>query len=93
MGVDIEYLLMLLKDELRDLNEIRIVPTFPSGTRKAPDLPQDYDPNEHQVHANRGVTVRARGREYFFPATWATNSQQDLIWAQVKEIHEFCASA
>lgn len=93
MGVDIEYLLGLLKDELHDLRDIRVSPTFPSGTRKAPDLPQDYDPNESQVHAHRGVTVRARSREYFFPANWATEGRQDLIWAQVKEIQDFCESA
>ena len=92
MGVDIEYLLSFLADELRDIVDIRVHATFPSSTRKAPDLPQDYDPNESQVHAKRGVTVRARSREYFFPATWATEGKQDLIYAQTKEIREFCSS-
>jgi hypothetical protein len=89
MGVDIEYLLSFLKDELKDLNDLRISATFPSTTQKSPDLPQDYDPDSSEVHLKRGVTVRARSREYFFPAFWVKNGNYDLIRAQALEIQRF----
>ena len=89
MGVDIEYLLTFLADELRDMEDMRITPTFPTTTRKAADLPQDYDPNESTIHLNRGVTVRVRSREFFFPAAWAREGRQDLIGKLTNEIRAY----
>ena len=92
MGIDIEYLLTFLADELQGLDDVRILATLPSTTRKAADMPQDYDPNEHSVHLNRGVTVRAGSRDYFFPAEWATSGKQDLITTLAREIRDFLES-
>lgn len=88
MDIDVEYLLYFLEDELRDLADVRIHAVAPSGTRKSPDLPQDYDPNEGQVHLNRGVRVRVRSRDYFFPAAWA-KTNPEAIRAQANEIRDF----
>ena len=92
MGPDIEYLLIFLKDELRDLHEIRISATFPSSTRKSPDLLQDYDPNSNDLHVKRGVTVRARSRDYFFPASWARDGHYDQVRELALEIREFAGN-
>lgn len=91
MDIDVEYLLYFLEDELRDLPDIRIHAVAPSGTRKSPDLPQDYDPNEGSVHLNRGVRVRVRSRDYFFPASWSRDNQE-AIRQQAREIRDFYES-
>lgn len=91
MDLDVEYILSYLQDELRDLTEIRIHPVAPSTTQKSPDLPQDYDPNESQVHLARGVRVRVSSRDYFFPAQWATQNVQ-AIHDQAQEIRAFAQS-
>jgi hypothetical protein len=91
MNLDIEYLLYYLEDELRGLPNLRIHPVAPASTRKAPDLPQDYDPNESQLHLTRGVRVRVSSREYFFPASWAHQNVQ-AIKDQAAEIKSFSES-
>jgi hypothetical protein len=89
MDAHIEYLLGFLQDEFRDLADLRIHPVAPSGTRKSPDLPQDYDPEEGRVHRNRGVRVRVSSREYFFPVEWVVDAKQHLIRDLAKEVREF----
>ena len=89
MDINIEYLLYFLEDELRDLEDIRIHPVAPAGTKKSPDLPQDYDPNENSIHLRRGVRVRAGSREFFFPASWVESKQMELIREQALEIRDF----
>ena len=89
MDINIEYLLSYLQDELRDLSDIRIHPVAPSGTQKSIDLPQDYDPNENSVHINRGVRVRVRSRDYFFPVEWVIQGKMDQVQAQAREIRDF----
>lgn len=89
MDINIEYLLYFLEDELKDLEDIRIHPVAPAGTKQSPDLPQNYDPNENHVHLNRGVRVKAGSRDYFFPATWVIEGKMELIHEQAKEIREF----
>jgi|GEM_PF-1252860 len=89
MGLQIEYLLQFLQDEFRDLTDLRIHPVAPSGTRRSPDLPQDYDPEEGRVHRNRGVRVRVSSRDYFFPVEWVIENQMDLIRAQALEVRNF----
>lgn len=82
MDVHIEYLLTYLQDEFRDIPDLRIHPVAPAGLQKSIDLPQDYDPNTHQVHLNRGVRIRIGSRDFFFPADW----DQEKILAQCEEI-------
>ena len=89
MDVHIEYLLSFLQDEFRDLSDLRIHPVAPSGIRKSPDLPQDYDPQEGLVHRNRGVRVRVSSREYFFPVEWVIEGNQALIRGLADEVREF----
>jgi hypothetical protein len=88
MGIDVQYLLGFLEDELKDIEDVRISTVAPSLTQKAMDLPQDYDPNENDIHLLRGVRVRVSSREYYFPASWVNDNRLDLVHAQVKEIHE-----
>ena len=88
MGIDVQYLLGFLEDELRDLPEVRISTVAPSLTQKAADLPQDYNPEENDIHLLRGVRVRVGSREFYFPATWVNDNRLDLVHAQVKAIHE-----
>ena len=95
MGVDIEYLLSFLKDELQDLQDsegsgLRIIAVLPSTTQKSVDLPQDYDPNENQIHLKRGVNVKAGSREFYFPATWVSEGNMHLVHEQAQEVREFC---
>jgi hypothetical protein len=91
MGPDVEYLLSFLTDEFRDLKSVRIHALAPSGTMKSIDLPQDYDPNENQVHLNRGVRIRAGARDYFFPADWCKPENRSFLMEQVDEIREYLA--
>ncbi len=89
IGVDVEYLLGYLKDELSDLPELRIHPVAPSSTQKSIDLPQDYDPNSNDVHLRRGVRVRMQSREFFFSAQWVKDQRLDLVYDLVAEIRKF----
>ena len=93
MGIDIEYLRSYLEDEFKDVPDLRIYVVLPSSTRKSPDLPQDYDPNEGHVHLNRGVNVRARSRIYFFPAQWTEPQYSQKIRDQIDEIRTFVGAA
>ena len=89
MDLHIEYLLSFLQDEFRELSDLRIHPVAPSGIRKSPDLPQDYDQAEGRVHRNRGVRVRVSSREYFFPVEWVIEGKQTLIRGLAEEVREF----
>jgi hypothetical protein len=88
MGIDVQYLLGFLEDELKDVEDVRISTVAPSLTQKSMDLPQDYDPNENDIHLLRGVRVRVGSREFYFPASWVNENRLDLVHAQTKEIHE-----
>ena len=92
MDVHIEYLLSFLQDEFRDLEDLRIHAVAPSGTRKSPDLPQDYDPNEGKVHRNRGVRVRVSSREYFFPVEWVIDGKNESLKTLASEVRTFYLS-
>jgi hypothetical protein len=89
MDLNIEYLLTYLQDELSDLPDLRIHPVAPSSMQKSPDLPQDYDPEEHRVHLERGVRVRVGSRDYFFPVDWVIHNELDRVRAQAREIRDF----
>ena len=89
MGVDVEYLLGYLTDELSDMPELRIHAVAPSSTQKSVDLPQDYDPHSSDLHLKRGVRVRMQSREFFFSASWVKDQRLDLVYALVDEIRKF----
>ena len=88
MAVDVQYLLMFLEDELQGIPDLRITAVAPSLTQKAMDLPQDYDPEENEIHLMRGARVRVGSREFYFPANWVNDNRIDLVHALAKEIRE-----
>jgi hypothetical protein len=92
MDQNIEYLLGFLKDEFRDFSEIRIHPVAPSGTKKSMDLPQNYDPETHSVHLNRGVRIRVMSRDYFFPVDWVIQGKYSVIQELANEVREYALS-
>ncbi len=92
MDIHIEYLLSYIQDELKDLEGLRIHPIAPTGTKKSVDLPQDYNPEECNLHQTRGVRVRAGSREYFFPAEWAASNDFTPVQNQAREIRDFYLS-
>jgi hypothetical protein len=73
------YLYDFLRDEFRNHPEVRIQVVQPAGTRKSPDLVQNYDHETNDLHTRSGVTVRTGSREHWFPALWAEQSQYDEI--------------
>jgi hypothetical protein len=89
MSLEVEYLTQFLEDELRGLSDFRIFPVLQSSTQRSLDLVQDYDPESNDVHTRTGVRVRAGSREYFFPTSWVSGGQSNLIHEQAKEIREF----
>jgi hypothetical protein len=89
MTLEIEYLLGFLGDELRGFSDVQIRPVFPTGTRRSVDLVQDYDPESSDLHVQRGVRVRARSRDYFFPSAWVAERRNDLVHEQAREIREY----
>ena len=86
MDIHIEYLLSYLQDEFKDSPQLRIHPVAPTGMRKSIDLPQDYDPNESDLHVKRGVRIRVSSRDFFFPVSWVIHQQLELVRSQVEEI-------
>ena len=81
-------LLILLEEEFRGLPEVRVRPVSPAQTRRAADLPQDYDPESATLHLVSGVKVFTRKREYFFPVEWFSDRPRSRIEAQILEIRE-----
>jgi len=73
------YLYDFLRDEFRNHPEVRIQVIQPAGTRKSPDLVQDYDHDSNDLHTRSGVMVRTGSREHWFPAHWAETSQYGEI--------------
>lgn len=92
MNAGVEYILSFLQDELRDFPDLRIHPVAPTGLRRSPDLPQDYDPEELRVHLNTGVRVRVSSREYFFPSEWVEEGEFARVRELALEIREFLQS-
>ena len=89
MDVDFEYLLSFLKDEFQAVPGVDVRPVFPSVIRRAPDLPQDYDPETNDLHRRRGVQVRTRSKEFFFPVDWVSERRIDLVQSLAAAIREF----
>lgn len=89
MDTALATLLNILEDEFRSYTEVRVRVSPRAGTQRSPDLPQDYDPDSHDLHVRRGVTVQTARREYYFPVEWTRERGHDRIRAQIEEILEF----
>jgi hypothetical protein len=84
-------LLNLLEDEFRDFKDVRdfrIRPLAPSGTRRSIDLVQDYDEEISDLHLKCGVSVRAKGRDYYFPVEWSNHPRPPDFEKQINQIRE-----
>ena len=81
-----EYLISFLQDEFHSHPQVRIRPTPKVGTRRSPDLVQDYDPESNDLHLQHGVFVKFQSREYYFPCTWVRSQRFDEIRKLVEEI-------
>lgn len=81
----VAYLLHLLEERF-DSSEIKVFQR--PGTQRSIDLPQDYDPQSNQLHRMRGVMLRVRNREFFFPADWVDQKNYGLIEQQILSAEE-----
>lgn len=88
MDRELEFLVMYLEDEFRSYPDVRIRMRQPSTTTRSPDLEQDYDPESQTLHKERGVTLLARGREYYFPSDWAKLSERGKVDAEIRRIKD-----
>lgn len=88
MDADLGYLLTFLEEEFKHREGIRIRPLPRAGTKRSPDLPQDYDSESGHIHRVSGVTVMAQGKEYLFPVEWIIDRKFDEIQKQINLILE-----
>jgi hypothetical protein len=79
-------LLNLLEDEFRDSPGVRVRILPKAGTRRSPDLEQDYDPDSSRVHARRGVMVSTRRHEFFVPAAFVEPGENAKLLALISDI-------
>ena len=89
MGPDLEFLRDYLEDEFGSVDGARVQFVLPTGTARSVDLDQDYDSESGNLHVRRGVRVRLRHRDYFFPAEWVNDRRMDLVRDQVAEIRAY----
>ncbi|MGZ3697079.1 MAG: hypothetical protein ACXWP5_03210, partial [Bdellovibrionota bacterium] len=75
-------------EEFRDLPQVRVRLAPKAGTRRSPDLVQDYDPQAKSLHTAQGVVVQLGGREFFFPVDWVANRQFSLVQSLAREVRE-----
>ena len=88
LTTELAYLLDFLKDEFRDFEHVRIHPVFPSSTRRAADLDQDYDSEANDLHLRCGVRLRAGSLEEWFPVNWVVEKRFDLVRGLAQEIRD-----
>lgn len=88
MNPSLAYLLNTLEDEFRGVEDVRVRLVSRSGTQRAADLVQDYDPESSRVHEMSGVIVQTRRKQYFFPEDWFREPSHGRMRAQVREIRE-----
>lgn len=82
------HLLNLIEDEFRADAEVRVRPSFASGTQRAADLEQDYDPEASSLHQESGVIVQTRRRSYYFPSEWVRPEERKHLLAEIDRIRE-----
>ncbi len=87
----LEALIMFLEDEFNGVSGIRMRNVQPADLTRSPDLEQDYDPQAHDLHVKRGVTVNARGREFFFSKEMAEGPRVH-VERQVSEMRAYLDS-
>ena len=81
-------LLLLLEEEFRGDERIRVRPVSPAKLRRAADLAQDYDPESANLHLMSGVRVLTTKREYFFPVEWFGDRPRSRIDSQIREVQD-----
>jgi len=81
-------LLILLEEEFRGEERVRIRPVSPTKLRRSVDLPQDYDPESANLHRISGVRVLTIKREYFFPVEWFDDRPRSRVDSQVREVRD-----
>jgi hypothetical protein len=89
MDRELSYLLSFLEDEFRDFPEVRVRVAPKAGTQRSPDLPQDYDAESNDLHLRRGVFVKTRRKEFYFPLDWWHDRKHSHIHRQTEEILEY----
>ncbi len=86
------YLFDRLRESLPDHDEVRLKRVQRAGTRRAADLPQDYDEESNDLHLKVGVEVRVFGREFFFPWQWVDQGKFKEIEREVERVLSYFES-
>jgi hypothetical protein len=88
----LEYLLSYLEDEFGRYEDVRLRKVLPpTQTEKEKDDDEFGGPQQKQdnIFSERaGISVRAVGREYFFPLKWAEQKSFNLVEAEVRRIKD-----
>jgi hypothetical protein len=82
-------LMNYIEEELQSFSQVRVRIRQVSSSKRSPDLVQDYDTESNNLHCARGVQVRARSREYFFPIEWASSHNRKTVDQALQEIKSF----
>lgn len=81
MNPGLAHLLNRIEDEFRDRTDVRIRVAPLKVRQKSPDLEQEFD--DGNWSATRGIWVRTRLKEYYFPEAWEIQNRhreiQDLV--------------
>ncbi len=85
---EVVYLMEFLQDEFRNHPHVRIQAIQPSGTRRSPDLVQNYDTESNDLHTRQGVMVRAGSREHWFPVSLVHDKNYEEIRRLASRISE-----
>jgi len=83
-------LLNLLEDEFASFKDegVRVRAVLPSGTRRSPDLEQDYDPDSNFLTRRSGVTVQTSTKEFFFHSEWVNDPAHAEIHAMIQKVRD-----
>lgn len=85
---EVVYLMEFLQDEFRNHPHVRIQAVQPSGTRRSPDLVQNYDTESNDLHTRQGVMVRTGSREHWFPVSLVLDKNYEEIRRMASRISE-----
>lgn len=90
MDDSLAYLLNFLEDEFRAEHRVKVRVSPKAVHQKSMDLEPNPDPPPLPT---RGVYVRAKTREYFFPADWIREKRYQEVDHLIREIQEFLSSS
>ncbi len=89
MDTQIEYLRSYLEEEFASYPQVRVRVLQPAGTQRSPDLVQDYDADNNDLHRRRGVDVRIGSREFFFPVEWVSHGRFSEVARLASEVRAY----